>query len=213
MFHSESNCRVTRSAEELHSEYSCIFENGNRNAASHKWANHVLSHSKELSLEEVVSQLSSFCPVSGSPVSGARRGWEESFSEGDEVHYCCWPCSCDLRDAIREERAKVEDVMVETKEGKTSLKLILLKDVCKERELSNEETTPVSSAPDVVCKDGKMTGATHVGDDFFVIGMASESSSSRSNRVSDFTCERRAEKGYKNGMGDIFRRVASLDSL
>ena len=51
-----NSCPITKTKSELHNQYSCIFKNGNRNAASHKWASHILSHSNKITKKQFIEQ-------------------------------------------------------------------------------------------------------------------------------------------------------------
>ena len=206
-------CPITRTPDELHSQYACIFPSGNRNSASHKWSTHILHHAPQLTEEEIRSQFASFCPVSGSPISQGRRGWEEEFVEaGGEVRYCCWPCSCDMRDAVKEGRVLLHTSKVEAKEGEVDVTFLSMKDLCGEREAASYETVPVPSAPDFVCLDGKLKGGTHLKQGYVVIGAVSSPSSDSSPPVPESKCEKRRGEGFGSGMGDIFRRVSGVSS-
>lgn len=56
------------SIDDMVHDYANIFQSGNRNAASHRWASWILSRANTLTAEELQTLFTGFCPVSGSPV-------------------------------------------------------------------------------------------------------------------------------------------------
>merc|ERR1719214_428503 len=55
--------------QDLFNEYSKIFPNYNRNAASHRWSTFVLQRSTQMSRKVFEDYFHGFCPVSGSPIN------------------------------------------------------------------------------------------------------------------------------------------------
>ena len=53
---------------DLHREYGRIFRKGNRNAASHLWAEFLIERSQTMEPERFEKMFQAFCAVSGSPV-------------------------------------------------------------------------------------------------------------------------------------------------
>lgn len=103
---------LTTTKEELHKNCKCLYERGNRNSASHVWVNHLLSHYKDMSNKALKEQAFSFCPVSGSPISGENSYLlrkiplsEEETAEG-AVFLCCWPCICDSQEGVDKKRGE-----------------------------------------------------------------------------------------------------------
>lgn len=224
--------------EGLWEAYDTIFPSGNRNAASHRWASYVLDRAEELEGEELDTLLQGFCPVSGSPVRPRPRNrypvtLPHSDGEGDAsgyVHFCCWPCICDTIDFIA-----VDTKMVATRDGERALDMLVIGDPCEkpgaldrpfDEVLRGEQTTLRKVAPELVCKDGVLQGATRSDHGHVVVGrlfasreilglseqdqpeaLPSETVSWRER------CEERASGGFKSGMGRIFREVAKINPL
>merc|ERR1719230_1064631 len=108
--HAEGDWHFTgHTSEDLINSYSQVFPHGNRNAASHRWAQAVLEEAESLSVDEIDNLFTSFCPVSGSPLrdpDSSRHVMELPFvdTQGKKrgfVHFCCWPCVCDANDLIK----------------------------------------------------------------------------------------------------------------
>ena len=209
------SCPLTLSKEDLFSQYGCIFEGVNRNSSSHRWVNHILSHSESMTEEELREQAFSFCPVSGSPVSREDSTFPlsvpTSSSEMVEgrVTHCCWPCSCDMQEAAEKGRLRAERVDVRTKEGSASLTLLLIPDPC-----SDPSSTIPLSAPGITCgEDGVIEGAFLLkgkeGRNEVGIGFLEEGTLPHSD-FPVYLCQKREEEGYRSGMGTIFRQVVGI---
>ena len=201
-------CSLTRSADELHAQYDCIFKS-NRNAASHLWASHLLQHRSALTAEEFESQFLSFCAVSGSPLRGGGAAYQNTLRDtaGEtvtvQVPHCCWPCACDLHDASMRSSLAVHEQTLQLADGAYNAKLLVMDDPC-----SGGGSIP-DAAPDVTCVDGALAGAYRVADGKVVIGMAlpvSEGALPFPERM----CEEREERGFRGGMGTIFRDLMAL---
>merc|ERR1719277_682833 len=63
-----------QTVQDLADKYGEIFApSNNRNAASHLWAQYILSRSDQLTHKQIVHMFSGFCPVSGSPLREPRK--------------------------------------------------------------------------------------------------------------------------------------------
>ena len=115
----------------LHDAYGDVFRSGNRNAAAHLWVSHVLDKSPDATEDHTEATLAGFCAVSGSPVrpSPYNRYGLTLPRAGDGVlvyghmHYCCWPCVCDIQDF-----ALVDSAVVDTAEGPRNMTFAVIGD-------------------------------------------------------------------------------------
>lgn len=171
-----------KSVRQLHQAYHEIFPSQNRNAASHKWIAHVVDRAKEMSAAQVETALTGFCAVSGSPVNPSdynRYQLELEHAAGHRVkvymHYCCWPCVCDVQDFV-----KIDTMDVETKDGVVSMHFAVIGDPCEHPEKLKEPfvqpfdgryTTLERDAPELKCgADGRLKGALYSDHGHVVIG-------------------------------------------
>lgn len=204
-------CDATHSADELHAQYACIFPTGNRNAASHRWAAHLLAHAPNMNTEEFDAQARAFCATSGSIVRGDRGSvLDLATTRGDRtrvfVPHCCWPCACDVQDANDAGRLLVHTAPVTTDDGVQDVHHLVMADPC-----ASDTFRPPANAPELRCVDGAMEGAhsfsTSQGP-MIVIGFAF--STPEPNSHPSDRCEQRAATGYQSGMGSMFREVVGL---
>jgi len=174
---------VPASPRELHQRYGDIFRHGNRNAASHLWTTYILDRAAAAPAAQVEMLFSSFCAVSGSPVSPSdykryRLRLKHAVTGVDEVgfmYYCCWPCVCDTWDFI-----KVDTLTVATADGPKQNRFAVISDPClNEKALDvpfvqpfdGRTTTLRRDAPDVRCDGGRLIGATRTDHGFIAISM------------------------------------------
>ena len=129
-----SSIAVPRTIRDLHHNYHSIFASGNRNAASHLWVSHVLDAAPQLTVAEVETLFSGFCAVSGSIVRPSDynryRLTLPAAGPGAErvsayMHYCCWPCVCDVQDFVLADTATVA-----TAQGSVRMWFATLGDPC-----------------------------------------------------------------------------------
>lgn len=217
--------------------FESVFPTGNRNAASHRWASYVLDHASRLSPDQLRFYFQSFCPVSGSIVRPRRENrfrvslpMADGTGEADGyLHFCCWPCVCDTMDFIH-----VDTKTVETRDGPTELRFVVIGDPCENEEALEEPFTEVFDekrttlrevAPELTCDAGKLAGATFSDEGHVIIGLlhdgpdltppTGETATPRGESPTESVdwrarCEGRAEKGYRSGMGAIFREAAQV---
>merc|ERR1719487_1028927 len=161
------NCPTNCS--ELRSEYSKIFPNGNRNAASHLWASRVLKCASVLDHQQIKDLFKCFCPVSGSPITPDHAACYK-FGPGDfdkqgALLLCCWPCICDAKTHFRVKQREILDKDDETE----TYDFLVLHDPCRQNPrvtgpgpLSNNvidsDEWLLDVAPDVVCEGNKQEG-------------------------------------------------------
>jgi hypothetical protein len=215
---------------DLHKEYYNIFKHGNRNAASHLWSKFLLDRSHEMTHDKLTYMFSGFCAVSGSPVQPQDRSRYrltlDKVGGGKHtgyMYYCCWPCVCDTQDFIR-----VDTKTVSTSDGGSrQYHFAVIGNPCDHPEdLSKpfvqpfdgrSETTLGREAAEVRCDaDGKLVGAYLSDHGYIIISMfLDEDSSLNSMDETVFAdhCSQRAAAGYNSGMGEIFRKVASISPV
>lgn len=172
--------------ESLHAAYRTIFGplGGNRNAASHLWASYVLKRSAGLSVAEIDTLFSGFCPVSGSIVRPGDynryllrlKTADASRTLAGYMHYCCWPCVCDTQEFIR-----VDTKTVDTREGAATFHFAVIENPCTNAHKLDEtfvqpfnmrQTTLRASAPAIQCDaDGSLVGASLSDNGHVIIGM------------------------------------------
>jgi hypothetical protein len=162
----------------------------------------------------------SFCPVSGSPLSGQPQGWhyealrriDGSTTDG-WIYHCCWPCVCDSQDWLR-----VDTKTIQTLNGSEQFDFLVIGNPC-----TNPTAIP-AQAPDVNCSsDGHLEQATLSDHNHIIVGMIHESGPSMSlgSNTSDASevlgsgqmCEQRANSGNQSGMGTIFINVAKINPI
>merc|ERR1712032_502392 len=200
---------------DLRAEYGNIFRRGNRNAASHLWSSFLLQRSKQMTPERLETLFTGFCAVSGSPVSPSsysRYKMVLDRVDGTEVtgftYYCCWPCVCDTQDFIR-----VDTLTVPTAEGPKQYQFLVIGDPC----LDPQGKIPWE-APEVTCDHSTRTldGATLSDHGFVILTMFYPFNPALEHQTDDdyaYHCKRRADDGYQNGMGEIFRKVAGISKV
>lgn len=217
--------------DEMVGAYQSIFApSGNRNAASHLWAEYVFSRSGELTHEEMKDMFAHFCPVSGSPLPDDALTFKANLrmvgGGQDEVliHHCCWPCICDAMDWIHLDTKSVTD-----KTGKKeSYTVAVIGDPCiitdTRCSVEKEEGCLPLEAPAVVCEDGKLQNAVTSEHGHPIIGMVFAKDSipgaidfdtaedDDGNSVKG-ACAARKEHGFDSGMGAIFQQVAMLNGI
>jgi hypothetical protein len=147
-------CTITKNSNELHNKYNCIFPNRNRNAASHRWARHIIDHASELTKKEFTEQFQSFCPVSGSPIhEGVAFELTLPRTSGGNikgiVKHCCWPCACDIQDAANNGTLKIHTEKIQLKDGNCEFDFIVINNPC------NNHIKIPNEAPDVKCMSNK----------------------------------------------------------
>jgi len=183
-----------KSIREFHHQYNNIFKYGNRNAASHKWANFLLKDSTIYTNNKLIELFSGFCPISGSPVTPNnfnRYGLKIPVVDGLQVredfkarfgflHYCCWPCVCDTQDFLR-----IDSLTIKTKDNPQGIKhyFVVIGNPCVDgkRELLRKPffqpfdrgyVTLEQQAPEVKCDAlGNLEDAIMSDHGFVVIGM------------------------------------------
>ena len=208
----EPRCASSATPEELFARYECIFPNRNRNAAAHLWAQHVLAHAHRLTVRQFAAQMRAFCPVSGSPIRAGAAAFayrDVPVANGPSlahatVRHCCWPCQCDLDDALRTGTVRVVAARVPCSDGEARVHLLVLRDPCGPDAPSLPE-----AAADVRCEGGVLSGSARL-DGGAVIGLIDDDGDRGGGGDLGTRCVDRRDRGHKSGMGTIFRRVAGL---
>lgn len=168
---------------DLFKEYKNIFKHGNRNAASHLWANFLLARSSQMTHEKLTYMFSGFCAVSGSPIrpsdynryklnldrvdgSGKMNGF---------MNYCCWPCVCDTQDFIR-----VDTRNVSTADGERTYHFVVIGNPCDSPEeltrpfddaFGRGRSTLQQDAAEVRCEGGVLQDAPLSDHGYVIINM------------------------------------------
>lgn len=220
--------------QDLHQKYYDIFPSGNRNAASHRWATYLLDRSEEMDEATFRSMFSSFCAVSGSPVTPfPGKRWKMTLKQvtGEDMigmmYFCCAPCVCDTQDMIQ-----VDTKTITTKDGPKQYHFVVIGNPCLHTEaltqkwvdpFSGVETSLARSAPDVRCSATVLEKATLSDHGHIILSMFFEENSPghataggegfQDSKELEGYCKRRAEDGYASGMGEIFRKVALISPL
>jgi len=202
-----------KTIDDLHNEYYTIFSrSANRNAASHLWAAFIMKRSAGMSTALYQTMFTGFCPISGSPVSGAHNLFPMELKHvtggmrNGSVYYCCWPCVCDTQAHVR-----VDDRTVKTADGSVSHQYLVIGDPC-----SDPDGIP-EAAPELTCKNGRLEGAIRSDNDFIIIGMLHQETVDQPVGHSDAeiqgACKSRAAQGFQSGMGKIFIEVANINPV
>ena len=225
---------------DLAKKYDEVFPSGNRNAASHRWATHILGCAGELTAAQFVDLFTGFCPVSGSPTSGtdvqrhrypgAESSWGQlnflqGTGSGGALYHCCEPCICDA----------VDFIAVDTKQvgvgGQTAeYSFVVIGNPCASSPpldadgrldvpifdpFANASSTLAKEAPDVVCDGTELQAATLSDHGHVIIGLYHDDGSGGGKSISDAQsfCEAREDTGFASGMGAIFREVANITRI
>ena len=205
------HCPITKSREELFSQYSCLFSpSNNRNSASHIWANHILKNANHMTNSEFIDQANSFCSVSGSSIRGAHEFIQELTTTTGEkssfaINHCCWPCACDIQDANLEDKLHIHRSKINTSQDTLNVNYIVIDDPCKDPQRIPQE------APAIVCNENKLQNAFHIETNKgskVVIGFASDTVSNSS--IPQERCRMRKNNNHSGGMGRIFRNLINI---
>lgn len=176
-------------AQDLWNEYGNIFQYGNRNAASHRWATFIIERSWQMTPATVMELFQSFCPISGSPVRSTSTPYRVSLdtrygtTRTGFLHHCCWPCVCDTVDFL-----KLDTKTIQTSEGPRQYWFTVIGNPCATSRgdafLEDEFVSPFDGrsytlsgvAAEVRCgDDGGLLGATLSDSGLPIIGMIHDS--------------------------------------
>ena len=151
--------------------------------------------------------MTSFCPVSGSPIINGDKFLislpsTNGTTNNGSIYHCCQPCICDIKDASDMLLLKTHEKQVELKDGLSTFNFLVINDPCSKKIRLTEET------PDIVCKNGKLEGAQYIGDKV-IIGLFDSTTDNGTLFPTDF-CNDRKRNNYNSGMGNIFRNVVGL---
>lgn len=180
--------------EDLHQQYSNIFQYGNRNAASHRWSTFILDRAFHMTSAQLQLMFSGFCTVSGSPVRpgdynrygltlplvpSVAGNWAEGAEVFGYLHYCCWPCVCDAQDFIRIDTRRI--VTTDSRPEGQLYHFAVLGNPCSREQLFDEQFpnpfgqgshTIRGVAPEVRCSDNmQLEGATLSDNGYVIVGM------------------------------------------
>jgi len=113
---------------------------------------------------------------------------------------------CDLQEFV-----KADTLEVETRQGRTTLDVLVIGDPCVQPERIPRR------APEVRCVGGRLEGATRSAHDHVVIGVMQTGERGQTTyykaEMVDSRCRARKQAGYRSGMGRIFVEVASINPI
>eukprot|EP00440_Ansanella_granifera_P019683 gb/GFBE01021381.1/.p1 GENE.gb/GFBE01021381.1/~~gb/GFBE01021381.1/.p1 ORF type:complete len:291 (+),score=54.95 gb/GFBE01021381.1/:1-873(+) len=221
---------------DLAEQYDEIFApSGNRNAASHLWAEFILSRSNSLSHDQIEKAFTWFCPVSGSPLGdpSPRTRYKSTLAlaggEGEVTgitNHCCLPCICDVTAVIKVDTKTITDSSGTSQE----YHFTVIGDPCANKPptctKAGEHNCLPFEAPAVKCNDGQLEKAILSDHGYVIIGMFSSADNLAAGEYIDYEtmtddegntlkgfCQERADAGYDSGMGAIFQQVARLNPI
>lgn len=215
---------------DLADHYSEIFKSGNRNAASHLWTKFILDRANEMDAKTLQRMFRGFCPVSGSPLpDDPHTHYKVTLAAvgggtvtGISMH-CCWPCICDLRDAVR-----VDTKTIATTDGEQQYHVLVIGNPCLHPEKLNQyfvdpfaqrNTNLKEEAPEIQCdSDGSLVGAYLSDRGHPILGMFFTDADTNSKPFTDASqynaqCASREDNGYNSGMGQVFHQVAMISPI
>jgi len=222
------------SVQDLWDEYTTIFPNQNRNAASHRWAHFILERSAGLDVAVITQLFRGFCAVSGSPVtpsSQKRYKYTLPRISGDALtgflYHCCSPCVCDTEEFIR-----VDTKTVQTAEGLRKFNFQVIGNPCSSSSFSltynamwddpfqpSRKSSLALAAPDVNCNGASLEASVTSDNGNIIVGMVfdepddfegmSFTDVASEIQLQEF-CVQRKKAGYNSGMGVIFAKVANI---
>eukprot|EP00746_Dinoflagellata_sp_MGD_P116615 gnl/MRDRNA2_/MRDRNA2_52441_c0_seq1.p1 gnl/MRDRNA2_/MRDRNA2_52441_c0~~gnl/MRDRNA2_/MRDRNA2_52441_c0_seq1.p1 ORF type:complete len:294 (+),score=40.98 gnl/MRDRNA2_/MRDRNA2_52441_c0_seq1:83-964(+) len=232
-------CTVSAAtSNELHNQYSAIFPSGNYNASSYRVATYLLERSEEVTEQEFRTLFSSFCAVSGSPMTPSpatryklssplvKTGSYETFDGVyprtivGSMYFSHLDVACEITSC------KIDTKTVTTKDGAKLYHFAVIGNPC----LSPEGVSQIKEqVPDLECSGDKLKEATLSDHGHVIVGMFHENGvpghSTRFDKIVKFPKTKRfelycanpsAESGLwngvqnKSGVGDSFRKIALI---
>jgi len=192
--------------DDLRAAYSSIFApSDNRNAASHLWAQYILSRQEKLTHDQIVNLFAGFCPVSGSPLGepSANNRYRSTLdmASGDGTvtgftYHCCWPCICDTVDQLKVDTHNVTDSSGTTQQynfvvignpcGASDELPQGNPSVCSRPAEAMEEHCIPGEAPAVVCDGTSLRNAVLSDSEHIIIGMFFPESSAQEGQYVDY---------------------------
>ena len=212
---SHANTNKDKLYEQLVSDWSSIFPDGNRNAAGPRFFKYILD--QNLEYEEFKQFNKLYCAVSGSLISPDTQPDDIflSNSENDEkicgeYYKCCWPCLCDVM-----KYSETKKININFKDQSKDIYAIVIDNPC------NKNDFPELVNRDYFCKGNKLNNEyTYSVDDKLVIGLLHNAKKCdaydidyiRNDQITGPMCEARNSMPLEElnfGMGDIFIRLAN----
>ena len=127
-----------QSYNKLVEDWSKIFPDGNRNAASPRFFKYLID--QDLTYLEFLNYNTLFCPVSGSLI---RPGTRPTFIFINKVasdervcgyfYQCCWPCICDVM-----KYAEAKQINLLFKDGPKEIAALVIDNPCEKRQFPEE---------------------------------------------------------------------------
>jgi hypothetical protein len=197
--------------KKLMDDFRKIFPDRNRNSGGVQFYNYILNE-MEPTIEEFKLLNTFYCGVSGSPIDPKRKNRNEYIIvdgvDGKKYygkyHLCCWPCLCDIMKYV-----KVEEHIVELKDGEYKHMVLTINDPC-----SNTEKIP-KQVTSFRCEDKKTKNGEHANSGRLIIGILYETEeyNKKVHNVDNILnrCEKRMNtdpEDLKGGMGDIFVKLS-----
>jgi hypothetical protein len=197
--------------KKLMDDFRKIFPDRNRNSGGVQFYNYILNE-MEPTIEEFKLLNTFYCGVSGSPIDPKRKNRTEYIIvdgvDGKKYygkyHLCCWPCLCDIMKYV-----KVEEHIVELKDGEYKHMVLTINDPCSNTEKIPKQVTSFS------CENSKTKNGEHANSGRLIIGILYETEvyNKEIHNVDNILsrCEERMNTDpddLKGGMGDIFVKLS-----
>ena len=212
---SHANTNKDKLYEQLVTDWSSIFPDGNRNAAGPRFFKYILD--QNLEYEEFKQFNKLYCAVSGSLISPDTQPDDIflSNSENDEkicgeYYKCCWPCLCDVM-----KYSETKKINIDFKDQSKNIYTIVIDNPCKKNDF------PELVNRDYICSGNELNKEhTYSVNDKLVIGLLHNAKKCdaydidyiNNDQITGPMCEVRNSMPLEKlnfGMGDIFIRLAN----
>jgi hypothetical protein len=218
---------------DLSQKYDEIFgHGGNRNCASHLWAQWILDRAATCySHSDIETLFGQFCPVAGSPIhSGLGTLWRFNLPKAGGgtasgmARHCCLPCACDMAETMHVDVKTISD-----KHGvQKTYEFLVVGNPCANNPPVCTTETQIGcipeDAPHLVCENHQLKGAVLSDGGYVIMGMLlkhGDADYDFDTFIFDTTklslaegCKQRAEKlNYQSGVGSCFHRMGLLNPL
>lgn len=200
--------------KKLMDDFRNIFPDRNRNSGGVQFYNYILNE-MDPTIDEFKLLNTFYCGVSGSPIDPKRKNRTEYIIVNGvddkkyygKYHLCCSPCLCDIMKYV-----KVEEHIVELKDGEYKHMALTINDPCSNPEKIPEQVTSFR------CEDKQTTNGEHTNSGRLIIGILYETEeyNEKIHNVDNILnrCEKRMNTDpddLKGGMGDIFVKLSLVN--
>ena len=96
--------------------------------------------------------------MSGSLINPNTPGFR--YDDSSNVKHCCWPCSCDLKDALETGAVKKIRAGMHLEDGHFDFDFVAMSDFCQ----NPRAEIPQSAANGVSCSNGRLENAFYLDD-------------------------------------------------